>query len=278
MLKQKTCKSKVSSKTLKPKLAKKNQISQTRRMTTKKAGYSSPLPKSIPELAEHPGEPTAPVLVTSDIPGPKSKALLDRYNKITETGTIHFFADYEKSQGNYIVDADGNVLLDLFAQISSLPLGYNHPQMKKKLTDPTTLAVIMNRPSLGNLPSMDWVERIERSLLSLAPKGLKQVTTQACGSCANENAYKQAMMFYQNKKRNFQPPTQEELDSCVVNKAPGSPNLSILSFTNAFHGRLFGCASTTHSKPVCFHFFIFLFCCCPHFLYCLHFILFKNNN
>ena len=31
--------------------------------------------------------------------------------------------DFEKSQGNYVVDADDNVMLDLFCQIASLPLG-----------------------------------------------------------------------------------------------------------------------------------------------------------
>ena len=36
---------------------------------------------------------------------------------------LHFFVDYEKSQGNYIVDADGNVMLDIFNQIAALPLG-----------------------------------------------------------------------------------------------------------------------------------------------------------
>ena len=47
-----------------------------------------------------------------------------------------FFADYEKSTGNYIVDADGNSLLDIYMQVASLPIGYNHPAFKRVLKDP----------------------------------------------------------------------------------------------------------------------------------------------
>lgn len=36
----------------------------------------------------------------------------------------------------------------------------------------------------------------------------------------------------------------------MVNAAPGSPNLSILSFQGAFHGRTLGVLSTTHSKYI----------------------------
>jgi hypothetical protein len=37
--------------------------------------------------------------------------------------------DFEASRGNYVVDADGNTLLDMYSHIASLPVGYNNPHM-----------------------------------------------------------------------------------------------------------------------------------------------------
>lgn len=44
--------------------------------------------------------------------------------------------------------------------------------------------------------------------------------------------------------------TQNEMESCMINQAPGAPKLSILSFKGAFHGRTLGALSTTHSKYI----------------------------
>ena len=68
------------------------------------------------------GEPDGPQMLT-DCPGPKSKAILEDLSKIHAMQSIAYPVDYEKSLGNYIVDADGNTMLDVFTSISSIPLG-----------------------------------------------------------------------------------------------------------------------------------------------------------
>lgn len=50
-------------------------------------------------------------------------------DKIQDSRTHVLVGDYDKSLGNYLVDADGNQLLDVFCQISSIALGYNIPQL-----------------------------------------------------------------------------------------------------------------------------------------------------
>ena len=192
---------------------------------------------------------TAPSII-SEVPGPKSKALLLSMDRRSESGAVHFFVDYQKSNGNFIVDVDGNVLLDVFCQIASLPLGYNHPRILQALTNPNNLHLFAQRPALGNLPPADWPERIERSLMSVSPRGMDSVYQMMCGSCSNENAYKVACMHFARIQRGGAPFGPEDRESCMRNASPGSPALSILSFERSFHGRLFGSLSTTRSKAL----------------------------
>ncbi|KAL4659077.1 4-aminobutyrate aminotransferase, mitochondrial-like [Arapaima gigas] len=189
-------------------------------------------------------------LMKTEVPGPKSRVRGDVLVFLQNVGAVHFFCNYEESRGNYLVDADGNRMLDLYTQISSIPIGYNHPALMKVLAKPHNLSAFVNRPALGILPPENYPERLMESLLSVAPRGMSRVQTMSCGSCSNENAFKSMFIWYRNKERGHNEPSQEELNSCMINQGPGCPDLSILSFMGAFHGRTMGCLATTHSKSI----------------------------
>lgn len=195
-------------------------------------------------------EPKGPLVLSQTLPGPKTVELMKSLDKIQQTGSVKLFIDYEKSIGNYLVDADGNTFLDIITQISSIPLGYNHPALIEALKDSANMSEFINRPCLGFLPPKQFMDRISNALLAVAPRGLTEVQTMACGSCSVENALKAAFFRYRDLQRDGSSPTEEELNSTMFNQSPGSPKLSAMSFEGAFHGRTFGALSCTHSKPI----------------------------
>ncbi|KXT14114.1 hypothetical protein AC579_96 [Pseudocercospora musae] len=198
-----------------------------------------------------PDEPTGPSIRT-DIPGPKSKEAIAELDKVFDTRSLNMMANYQNSFGNYIADLDGNVLLDVYAQIASIPVGYSNPALLAAATSPEMASAIINRPALGNFPQHDWAHILKSGILRVAPPGCDQVFTAQAGSDANELAYKAAFMWKRRQQRGGPDVefTAEEINSSMNNQSPGSPNMSILSFKTAFHGRLFGSLSTTRSKPI----------------------------
>lgn len=69
---------------------------------------------SAPRLAASlfSGEPSGPSIKT-EIPGPASKKHIENLHEVFDTRSMNMLTDYKKSLGNYIVDPDGNVLLDV---------------------------------------------------------------------------------------------------------------------------------------------------------------------
>ena len=203
------------------------------------------------ELPFFPDEPFKPHMRTA-IPGPESKNAIEDLHRVFDTRSLNMMVNYQNSFGNYIADLDGNVLLDVYAQIASIPVGYSNPTLLAAATSPEMASAIINRPALGNFPQHDWAEILRTGVLKVAPKGLNQVFTAMAGSDANELAYKAAFMWKRRQERGGAEVefSDEETSSAMNNKAPGSPHMSILSFKSAFHGRLFGSLSTTRSKPV----------------------------
>ena len=120
------------------------------------------------------GEPSGPSVKTS-IPGPNSRQLLAAAKTFQRQDSLQLFVDYSKSIGNYLVDVDANTLLDVNAQIASVPLGYNHPELIDLLKDPDHIRTLVNHPAFGFYPDGDYPQRIRNSLLSVAPKGHSEV-------------------------------------------------------------------------------------------------------
>lgn len=114
------------------------------------------------------GEPE--ILMKTECPGPKSKAIMEDLDSLQSMKSVQYAVDYNKSFGNYIVDADGNTMLDVFTNISSIPIGYNHPALLNAFNDPEKMATLVNRPALGVYPGHEWPKMLRESLMSCAPK------------------------------------------------------------------------------------------------------------
>ncbi len=224
-------------------------VSDTRQASaaTAQVQYDT-FPMGAPFFAD---EPVGPQVRTA-IPGPNSKEAIANLDRVFDTRSLNMLANYQQSYGNYIADLDGNVLLDVYAQIASIPVGYSNPALLLAATSPDMASALINRPALGNFPQHDWASILETGILRVAPKGMDQVFTAMAGSDANETAYKAAFMWAAQQRRGGPDVefTEEEMNSTMNNAQPGSPKGSIMSFKTGFHGRLFGSLSSTRSKPI----------------------------
>ena len=140
------------------------------------------------------------------------------------------------------------MFLDTVQSISSRALGYNMPEMLALAKSDEMAHLIANRTSLGLYPPKNWPDLLERAYANVAPKGFTYVTTTMCGSCSVEGSFKYAFMARAARDREGGQaglPTQEELDSCMLNMSPGTKNYAILSLQDGFHGTLLGSLSAT---------------------------------
>ncbi|KAJ8979062.1 hypothetical protein NQ317_005743, partial [Molorchus minor] len=192
-----------------------------------------------------PVEPKAPVVKT-ELPGPRTKDLLEKLCHYQNIADIDLFAVYENSIGNYLEDVDQNILLDLNMQLSTIPLGYNHPELLKVFQDRRNIKQILNRPALGDFPGDYWPSKIENIIKKISPD-LPNLTTFSCGSCSVEGAFKAMMMASQMRERGGTI-YDTQVTSALNNSPPGSADLTILTFTNADHGHTMGALSASHSK------------------------------
>nr|AAA70415.1 GABA transaminase [Rattus norvegicus] len=189
-------------------------------------------------------------LMKTEVPGPRSQELMKQLNTIQNAEAVHFFCNYEESRGNYLVDVDGNRMLDLYSQISSVPIGYNHPALAKLVQQPQNASTFINRPALGILLQRTLWTSSGSPCSRWLPKACVSSSRWPAGPAPMRMAFKTIFMWYRSKERGQRGFSKEELETCMVNQSPGCPDYSILSFMGAFHGRTMGCLATTHSKAI----------------------------
>lgn len=193
-------------------------------------------------------EPAGARLLTP-VPGPRSAALRARHAPIQDARTVHFYQDAQKSAGNYIVDVDGNTLLDVYGHIAALPLGYNHPDLLHAWKAGRFDWCAGWRPSLGVAVPPEWVG-VAESFMAVAPAGMTKVFTVTTGAEAVENALKAAFVWHASRRRGGKPATAEEMDACMLNAQASANRVKVLSFTGGFHGRSLGALSATRSRAI----------------------------
>jgi 4-aminobutyrate aminotransferase/(S)-3-amino-2-methylpropionate transaminase len=193
-------------------------------------------------------EPSGPNMLTN-YPGPRMKNLLNDLEMSSQDYlNTQAFLQHEKSFGNYFVDSDDNTYLDLYTNIGSLPLGWNHPKLREMTASDEYCMSFINKLDANHYYTPQMQGLINSTVKQMTPKKLQQVIfTCGCGSSANELAVKIAMLRRGELLGINNPQNIRQLD--LQNLAERS-QLSVLSFQHGFHGRIGGTLTMTRSKPI----------------------------
>jgi len=161
--------------------------------------------------------------IITQIPGPKSEKVINTVKKLNGGwGVSYPFVHSREGAGVYFKDLDGNTFLDFASQITSNPLGYNHPDIKETIKQYTNRAPV-------KFAGQDFLVKehalLLEELLSITPNYLNAAFLINSGAEAVENCLKICMRH--RKKAKFG-----------------------ISFESAFHGRTLGALSCTDSKTI----------------------------
>jgi 4-aminobutyrate aminotransferase/(S)-3-amino-2-methylpropionate transaminase len=129
------------------------------------------------------------VKLTTEIPGPKSRALVAREAQHLAPGLQGFALwagvamDY--GQGSHVTDVDGNTFVDLIGGIGVNALGHAHPAYVQALTAQT------QKLTVGSFTSLPRVELMD-AVAEMAPGGLDRLQLYSGGAEAVESALRLA--------------------------------------------------------------------------------------
>lgn len=130
----------------------------------------------------------------------------------------------EAGEGNWLIDSDGNRLLDGVSSLWTNIHGHRHPRIDAAIREQLDRVAHSTLLGLGGAPSIELAAR----LADIAPAGLSRVFYSDSGSTAVEIAAKIAFQFHR------QAPSHLGADPARTR---------FLAFTNAYHGDTIGSVS-----------------------------------
>ncbi|OIK14699.1 4-aminobutyrate--2-oxoglutarate transaminase [Bacillus sp. MUM 116] len=167
------------------------------------------------------------VKIQTNIPGEKSKSLVERRENIVPKGVSYGVPAFaESADGALIRDVDGNTFIDFVGAIGVQNVGHGHPKVRQALHEQVDQFI---HTGFNVMMYESYIELAER-LASLAPGNHeKKVLLQNSGAEAVENAVKIARKFTKRQ--------------------------GIISFSRGYHGRtLMTMTMTSKVKPYKFEF------------------------
>lgn len=167
------------------------------------------------------------VKLKTEIPGPKSRQLLERRKQYIPKGiSNNSQAFVKKAQGALVEDVDGNVFIDFAGAIGTLNVGHSHPKVVLALQEQANQFI---HTGFNVMMYESYITLAER-LAKLAPGDFdKQVAFFNSGAEAVENAVKIARKYTKRQ--------------------------GVISFTRGFHGRtLMTMTMTSKVKPYKYEF------------------------
>ncbi len=166
------------------------------------------------------GTKTKHVVLKTEIPGPKSRALMERRRSAVARGPFHgtpVFVD--KAHGALITDVDGNVFIDLASGIGVTNTGHTPERLVKAVSSQSARLI---HGSFNTTPYEGYVELCEKLNAKTPGTFAKKSFLANSGAEAVENAVKIARAY------------------------TGRPG--VLAFEHAFHGRTFMAMTLTYKE------------------------------
>ena len=192
--------------------------------------------------------------VLTALPGPRAEAAMacGRFDMQARYRTV--VMDDHASSGVWLVDLDGNVFLDLFANFALGALGYNHPALVAAAQSPAFVAAAANPSSTPFVTTPGWFAYMDAMEADFAPPGMARMFCVDAGGEGVEAALKAAFIVFGERRRAAAGRPANPLELPPAEQAAAMDNAGtdavVVSFAGAFHGRGLGPLSATHSKLI----------------------------